>query len=114
MARKFEELRAKMDPERRARNFARSQHILLEMSLKELREALNVSQEDLAARQNIRQTNVSKLEKRSNVYISTLKSTIEALGGRLDIIAHFPEGDVKITNFSSEGDDDRCNAIAAP
>jgi transcriptional regulator with XRE-family HTH domain len=104
MARNFEELRAKMDPERRARNFARAQQILLEMSLKELREALNVSQEDLAARQNIRQANVSKLEKRTNAYISTLKSTIEALGGQLDIIARFPDGDVKLTNFSSESE----------
>ena len=43
---------------------------------------------------------MAKLEKRTDIYISTLRQTIEAMGGTLDIVARFPDGTVKITNFS--------------
>jgi hypothetical protein len=40
------------------------------------------------------------MEKRTDMYISTLRSHIRAMGGELDVIARFPEGDVRISNFS--------------
>lgn len=43
---------------------------------------------------------MAKLEKRTDVYISTLRGHIEAMGGELDVIARFPEGAVRISNFS--------------
>ena len=42
---------------------------------------------------------LAKLEKKTDMYISSLRRFIEAMGGRLEIKAHFPEGDVKINQF---------------
>ncbi len=47
---------------------------------------------------------VCKLEQRPDVYVSSLRSYIEAVGGKLKIVAEFPEGEVAITNFSDVGD----------
>jgi len=47
---------------------------------------------------------VCKLEERADVYVSSLRSYFEAVGGKLKIVAAFPEGDVAITNFSDVGD----------
>jgi predicted transcriptional regulator len=48
----------------------------------------------------VNQPVIAKIEKRVDAYISTLRSHIEAMGGELEIVARFPEGSVKITNFS--------------
>jgi transcriptional regulator with XRE-family HTH domain len=69
------------------------------MALSELRRARGLSQEALASVLNIKQPSIAKLEQRSDMYVSTLRDHIRALGGELELIAHFPEGDVKITNF---------------
>ncbi len=104
MARKFAELEAKMSAESIARSDARYRAMLAEMPLNELRRARGLSQEVLAKALQIKQPNVAKLEKRTDMYISTLRATIEAMGGELDIVARFPDGTVKITNFSSIGE----------
>ncbi|MDE0077847.1 MAG: hypothetical protein OXO50_10030 [Caldilineaceae bacterium] len=52
----------------------------------------------------VNQPVVSKLEQRADVYISSLRSYIEAVGGRLKIVAEFPEGEVAITSFSDVGE----------
>ena len=104
MTRKFAELEAKMSVEAIARSDARYREMLAEMPLHELRRARGLSQEVLAKALQIKQPNVAKLEKRTDIYISTLRSTIEAMGGELDIVARFPDGAVKITNFSSNGE----------
>jgi transcriptional regulator with XRE-family HTH domain len=101
MARKFAELEAKMSAEAIARSDAHYREMIAEMPLHELRRARGVSQETLAKVLHIKQPNVAKLEKRTDIYISTLRATIEAMGGTLDIVARFPDGSVKITNFSS-------------
>jgi hypothetical protein len=88
MAKKFSDLVAKMSPERRAAVDARASELMTEMALSELRRARGLSQEDLA-----------KLERRSDMYISTLRTHIKAMGGELELIAHFPDGDVKIASF---------------
>jgi DNA-binding XRE family transcriptional regulator len=61
-----------------------------EMSLRDLRQALNLTQERLAEALGIGQDGVSRLEKRSDLLISTLRSYVEAMGGRLSIVAEFP------------------------
>lgn len=48
----------------------------------------------------VQQPSIAKLERRTDMYLSTLRSHIEAMGGELDIIARFPDGPVKISNFS--------------
>jgi predicted transcriptional regulator len=100
MAGKYEELRAKMSPESRARSEAKAQKMLAEMSLDRMRRARGLSQEALAQRLNVKQPSIAKLEQRTDMYISTLRDHIRALGGELEIIARFPCCDVKITNFS--------------
>ena len=101
MARKFAELEAKMSAKAIARSDVRYRKMVAEMALHELRRARGMSQEKLAEALHIKQPNVAKLEKRTDIYISTLRATIEAMGGTLDIVARFPDGKVKITNFSS-------------
>ena len=100
MTKKFSELEAKMSPERRERIAKEVENALAEMPLNELRNARGLSQKMLAEMLNIQQPAVAKLEKRADMYISTLRSHIEAMGGELEIIARFPDGDVKISNFS--------------
>ena len=99
MGRKFSELRARMPPDNRKRAAARAAEMIAAMPLQELRQARKLSQESLAASLGQRQSGISKIEQRTDVYISTLRRYIEAMGGRLDIVAHFPDGDVRINQF---------------
>ncbi len=73
-----------------------------EATLQELRKALLCSQENIAQKLHINQAAVSKLERRSDMYISTLRSFIESMGGSLQIIAQFPDSSpVRISQFES-------------
>jgi DNA-binding Xre family transcriptional regulator len=99
MARKFEELRAKMSPEARARSEARTRQLIAEMPLEELRNARKLTQVQLAESMGLTQSSVSKLEKRTDMYLSTLAHFVEAMGGQLEIRAVFPDGAVKIAQF---------------
>ncbi|MBI2355490.1 MAG: XRE family transcriptional regulator [Deltaproteobacteria bacterium] len=99
MARPFNELRAKMSPERRERNHQRAMELLSQLPLTELRHARQLSQEQLAGVLHVKQASISKLERRTDMYISTLRNFIRAMGGELEIIARFPDGSVKINQF---------------
>jgi ribosome-binding protein aMBF1 (putative translation factor) len=101
MARKFNELRAKMSPQAREQSKAIYGELLKEMPLAELRRARGLSQEALAKVLGVKQSSVSKLERRTDMYISSLRSHIQAMGGELEIIARFPDGELKIADFSS-------------
>lgn len=96
MARNFRELQEKMSPESRARSEARAQAMLKELALSELREAQHLTQAELAKRLNIGQDAVSKLEHRTDMYLSTLSDFIRAAGGSLELTARFPSGDVHL------------------
>ena len=99
MAKRFSELRAKMSPEALEKAAGLSQAMLDEMPLQELRRARALSQEQLARTLGIKQASVSKLERRTDMYIQTLRNYIEAVGGQLEITAKFPDGKVKISQF---------------
>jgi predicted XRE-type DNA-binding protein len=103
MAKKFEMLRAKMTPEARALADKKAQEMMAVMPLNELRQARGLSQKKLAEALHIQQPAVAKMEKRTDMYISTLRSHIEAMGGQLEILARFPDGTVQINNFSDLG-----------
>src|SRR5262245_18091008 len=103
MAKKFETLRARMKPEAQARARSRAQALLIEMPLHELRQARVLSQKMLAEVLHVQQPSIAKLEKRTDMYISTLRSHIEAMGGELEVVARFPDGAVKISNFAGLG-----------
>ena len=100
MAKNFNELRKRMSPEALARSETRVKKLLAEMPLDELREARKLTQEQLAEQMGIKQAAVSRLERRADMYVSTLGRMIEAMGGRLEIRAVFPDGPVAITRFS--------------
>jgi len=91
MTKKFSTLREKMSLKARARAHARAEGMIAEMALPELRRAFDVSQEDLAKLLKVTQASVSKVETRSDLHLSTLVAYIEALGGEVEILAHFPK-----------------------
>ncbi len=100
MAKKFQELRKRMSPERLARSEERVKKMLAEMPLQELREARRLTQEQLGEQLGVAQAEVSKLERRADMYVSTLGRIIQAMGGRLELRAIFPDGEVTIEKFS--------------
>ena len=68
-----------------------AQLIAEEMTLRELRKARKLTQVRLASRLGITQDGVSRLEKRSDLLLSTLRETVEAMGGNLSLVAQFPD-----------------------
>ena len=70
------------------------------MALNELRQALKISQAELAEKLRVKQPAISRLEKRTDMYVSHLRQVIQAMGGELEIVARFTDGEVKINNFS--------------
>ncbi|SRR5258708_7282813 len=101
MARKWSEIAdATMSPERRARSRARAKAAMAEMHLSDLRRARELSQVELAEKLGIAQSEVSKVEKRADVMLSTLRKYVEAAGGKLELVARFPDRDIKISQFA--------------
>ncbi len=103
--RPFSELTKDWSPERRQRVKEEARELLREMRLHELRRARELTQQELAERLNVNQPAVAKMEQRTDVYVSSLRHYIEAVGGQLKVVAEFPEGEVAITNFSEVGQD---------
>jgi transcriptional regulator with XRE-family HTH domain len=62
-----------------------------------LRQARGVSQEEMASELSVQQPAVAKMERREDIYVSNLRRYVEALGGRLEITAHFPDAVVPIS-----------------
>jgi transcriptional regulator with XRE-family HTH domain len=101
--RSFNELRNGMSAERRARNLEATHVMLHEMALHELRQAREKSQVELARDLHVGQPAVAKMEQRADMYVSNLRRYVEALGGKLEITARFPDASVIITNFGEIG-----------
>lgn len=74
--------------------------ILKKIELQELRQARKISQESLAETLNTKQANISRLERRKDMHVSTLRNYIKAMGGELELTAKFPEGRVRINQFN--------------
>ena len=79
----------------------KAEKLMSEMPLNELRAAKQMSQDTIAKILNKKQANISRLEKNTDMYISTLKRYIEAMGGSLEIRAIFPDGQIKINQFQN-------------
>jgi len=102
MAKKFSELREKMSAAARVESEREFRRMIEEMPLQKLRAARELTQENLASVLHVRQSEVSKIERRTDMYISTLASYVKAMGGTLEVRAAFPNGDVvKINQFES-------------
>lgn len=99
MSKSYSILRKKMKPEARRKAEEKTKAMLEAMPLQELRQARNLSQEQLAHTLSVKQAAVSKIEHRTDMYISTLRNFIKAMGGDLEITAKFPDGIVQINQF---------------
>ena len=97
----FAKLRGKVTPSAQAKAEAEALRLGAEMDLAEIRRALKLSQEEIAQILHVGQGSVAKIERRTDMYLSTLRRFIEAMGGELEIVARF-RGDhtVKIRNFA--------------
>ena len=101
----FHDLTKDFTPERRARVNSRKAELRAAMPLHELRQARAMTQKAVGDVLNVNQPAVAKLERRADMYVSNLRAYIEAMGGRLNIVAEFPQGSVVITNFSDAGEE---------
>lgn len=87
----------KFTKKKQAEIAAKANKIYRELQLRQLREERDVTQVELAEILDVAQSAVSRIEKRTDMYVGTLRSYIEGMGGTLKLIASFPEEDVQIT-----------------
>lgn len=112
MAQSFSDLCRRMAPERRRRNAAEANRMLLELTLQELRQGITTfSQEEVADLLKVTQGYVSKLERQNDMLVSNLYAYVQALGGEVEIRAKFPDREVQITQF---GEIDKLKGALAP
>lgn len=102
MARNYKELQARMDPASRADNKRRVREELQRMALEELRGARQLTQADMAEMLDVPQSSISRIEQRADMYLSTLRNYIHAVGGELRIQAVFPDGGAVLINRFGE------------
>ncbi|MGH9617202.1 MAG: XRE family transcriptional regulator [Acidobacteriaceae bacterium] len=102
MTRKFGDLTKKMSVKDRSEIKARSAKLLAELPLEQLRSARSLTQTNMAHLLGVNQSAVSKIEKRTDMYLSTLRSYVEAMGGSLEIQAVFPDGAVRVDILSGK------------
>jgi DNA-binding XRE family transcriptional regulator len=98
--RKFQYLRDKLTPAQRERSKARVSELQKEMLLSELRKLAGQTQQELADELGVSQPCLSKMENQADMQIGTLGRIVESLGGRLELIARMPAGDVVLTQFT--------------
>ena len=103
MAKNFSVLREKMPSAAQARAQKMTNTMLVEMPLNELRQARGLTQATLASLLHVEQPSIAKMEKRTDMYLSTLRNLVQAMGGDLVLTAKFPDGEVRINNFSDLG-----------
>ena len=96
MTKNWREVRKNLSPEAEARIQTRVRDAATIIRLQQLREARNLTQANLAHTLRMNQGSISKMEKKADMYISTLRSYVEAMGGKLTIMAEFDGVPVKI------------------
>jgi len=110
--RPFSELTNEFSQQRRQRVDAKKAKLRAAMPLYELRQAQAMTQKALSEILHVNQPAIAKMERRTDMYVSNLRSYIEAMGGRLKIVAEFPEGEVAITNFAQIEETDDPQALS--
>jgi DNA-binding XRE family transcriptional regulator len=91
MRRTFADLLDNMPAKSRENALARTGSMAAELILIELRKACDVSQEDLARALNVDEAKLCEIERREDMLLSTLAAYVQAMGGDLEIVAHFPD-----------------------
>ena len=103
MSRNVNEIIESLSPAQRKKVEARAAQLIAEeMTLREVRKARRLTQQEIAKSLRIGQEGVSKIEKRSDLLISTLRGYVEAMGGRLSLVAEFPNREPVILSGISE------------
>lgn len=97
--RNFRELVKAMPAARQQKIAGRVRESLASMPLEEVRKARQMTQAKLADALGVNQGEVSKIEHRTDIYLSTLADYVEALGGKLEIRAVFPDREMRISQF---------------
>ena len=88
----LERIRKELRPARRKKVEARAAELIADqMTLQELRRARKLTQIRMAKKLGVSQDGISKLEKRNDLLLSTLRKTVEAMGGSLSLVAEFPD-----------------------
>jgi transcriptional regulator with XRE-family HTH domain len=100
MTRNFNELFVKMEPAAQERVKARSGELLRAMALADLRRAQARTQQQLAETLSVNQAWISRVERQTDMYLSTLRGYIEALGGELELSARFENCVVRLDQFA--------------
>ena len=96
---KFSSLKTRIGADRLEQVEAKTKTMLAEMLLPEIRKHSGMTQKEVAAVLGISQPGLSKIENQDDMHIGTLSKLIEAMGGTLEIIAHLPQGDCRLTQF---------------
>jgi len=102
MAKSFNQLLKVLPQERRDRIEERAQEMLLEMALQDLRQKRHLTQQQLAERLNLQQAAVSKMEGQSDMHVGTLQRIVAAMGGKLKLVAQFPDEEIVINQFEQQ------------
>ncbi len=105
MATNVDDIIKRLSPAQRKKVEARAAQLIAEeMTLRELRHARKLTQVKMAKTLGITQDSVSRLEKRSDLLLSTLRKTVEAMGGNLSLVAEFPDrAPVLLSGIAEEG-----------
>jgi DNA-binding XRE family transcriptional regulator len=113
MAKKLNDIMQRLPQIRQQKIEARSQELIAEeMTLRDIRKARQLTQERMAELLGIRQDSVSKLEKRTDLLLSTLRSYVNAMGGELQLIAEFPERPpVVLTGIAELNNEEKLSTI---
>mgnify|MGYP000854621897 CR=1 FL=1 len=110
MAKKLEQIMAALPAERRGKIEARVAELA---TLKDLRQAVAQTQEELAATLGVGQDTISRLEKRSDMLLSTLRRYVEAMGGKLELVAKFPDRPPLVIEHLADETSARRRAVSA-
>ncbi|MGD1063897.1 MAG: transcriptional regulator [Terracidiphilus sp.] len=99
----LEEILNQMPEEERAEVFRRAEEIRQQINLREMRRLRKVTQTRLSKKLKIGQEGVSRIEKRTDLYLSTLRSYVEGLGGKLSLTVEFPDRAPVVLSGFGEG-----------
>ncbi|HJX16484.1 MAG TPA: helix-turn-helix domain-containing protein [Candidatus Deferrimicrobiaceae bacterium] len=108
MTKNLEEVLAKLPRKRREKIERRAEEL---STLKDLRQAVKRTQVELASSLGVGQDTVSRLEQRGDMLISTLKRYVEAMGGRLHLVARFPDRPPVVIDRIAENPPDRRSVL---
>ena len=102
MAKSFDELTKNLPDHIKQKAEDKTNELLLQLTLAELREKRNITQKELAEKLNVNQSAISKIENRAGISLTNLYKLIHAMGGEIEIVAKFPEQSFKLNQLHNE------------